>query len=48
MSEEVQFGDGEDTLAEVESQSVGGEDGEEGAEVLPVLVLGLAVHAVII
>ncbi len=48
VSQEVQLGDGEDALLQVEGQAVGGEDGEQRSEVGPVLLLGLAEDAVII
>jgi hypothetical protein len=37
---EIQLGDGEDTLFQVEGQAFGGEDGEQRAEVGPLLLLG--------
>ena len=48
VAQEVQLGDGEDALLQVEGQAVGGEDGEQRAEVGPVLLLGLAEDTVII
>ncbi len=42
VAQEIQLGDGEDALLQVEGQAVGGEDGEQRAEVGPVLLLGFA------
>ena len=42
VAQEVQLWDGEDALLQVEGQAIGGEDGEQRAEVGPVLLLGLA------
>ncbi len=48
VAQEIQLGNGEDALLQVEGQSVGGEDGEQRAEVGPVLLLGFAEDTVII
>jgi hypothetical protein len=48
VAQEIQLGDGEDALLQVEGQAVGGEDGERRAEVGPVLLLGFAEDPVII
>ncbi len=48
MTQEIQLGDGEHTLLQVEGQAVGGEDGEQRAEVGPVLLSGFAEDSVII
>ncbi len=48
VAQEIQLGDGEDALLQVEGQAVGGEDGEQRAEVGPVLLLGFAEDTVII
>jgi hypothetical protein len=45
---EIQLGDGEHALLQVEGQAVGGEDGEQRAEVGPVLLSGFAEDTVII
>jgi hypothetical protein len=42
VAQEIQLGDGEDALLQVEGQAIGGEDGEQRAEVGPVLLLGFA------
>ncbi len=39
---EIQLGDGEHALLQVEGQAVGGEDGEQRVEVGPVLLSGFA------
>jgi hypothetical protein len=39
---------GEQALLQVEGQAVGGEDREKHPQVFPVLLIGLAVHTVII
>ncbi len=38
MAQKIQLRDGEDALLQVEGQAVGGEDGEQRAEVGPVLL----------
>ncbi len=48
VAQEMQLGDSEDALLQVEGQAVGGEDGEQRAEVGPVLLLGFAEDTVII
>ena len=48
VAQEIQLGDGDDALLQVEGQAVGGEDGEQHAEVGPVLLLGFAKDTVII
>ncbi len=48
VAQEIQLGDWEDALLQVEGQAVGGEDGEQRAEVGPVLLLGFAEDTVII
>jgi hypothetical protein len=48
VAQEIQLRNGEDALLQVEGQAVGGEDGEQHAEVCPVLLLGLAEDTVII
>ncbi len=48
MAQKIQLGNGEDALLQVEGQAVGGEDGEQHAEVGPVLLLGPAEDTVII
>jgi hypothetical protein len=48
LAEEVELSEGEHALFQFESQPVGGEDGEECSEVFPVLLLGFAVHTIII
>jgi hypothetical protein len=48
VAQEIQLGNGEDALLQVEGQAVGGEDGEQRAEVGPVLLLGFAEDTVII
>ncbi len=48
VDQEIQLGGGEDALLQVEGQAIGGEDGEQRAEVGPVLLLGFAEDAVII
>jgi hypothetical protein len=45
---EIQLGDGEHALLQVEGQAVIGEDGEQRAEVGPVLLFGFAEDNVII
>jgi hypothetical protein len=41
-----EFGNGEHALLQVEDQPIGGKDGEQCPQVLPVLVLGYSVHAI--
>ncbi len=48
VAQEIQLRDGEDALLQVEGQAVGGEDGEQYAEVHPVLLSGFAEDFVII
>jgi hypothetical protein len=48
VAQEIQLGNGEDALLQVEGQAVGGKDGEQRAEVGPVLLLGFAEDTVII
>jgi hypothetical protein len=48
VAQEIQLGNGEDALLQVEGQAVGGEDGEQHAEVGPVFLLGFAEDAIII
>ncbi len=48
VAQEIQLGDSERALLQVEGQAVGGEDGEQRAEVGPVLLSGLAEDTVII
>ncbi len=48
MAQEIQLGDGEDALLQVEGQAVGGEDGKQRAEMGPMLLLGFAEDPVII
>jgi DNA-binding MarR family transcriptional regulator len=48
VAQEIQLGDGEDTLVEVEGEAVGSQDGEQLAEVAPVVVGTAAVCAVVI
>jgi hypothetical protein len=48
VAKEVKFGYGEHALPQVEGQPIGGKDGEQCPQVLPVLLLGFAVDAVII
>jgi hypothetical protein len=48
VAQEVQLGNGKDALLRVEGQAVGGEDGEQCAEVGLVLLLGFAEDTVII
>jgi hypothetical protein len=48
VAQEIQLRDGEDALLQVEGQAVGGEDGEQRAEVGPMLLLGFAEDTVII
>jgi hypothetical protein len=45
---EIQLGDGDHALLQVEGQAVGGEDGEQCVEVVPVLLSGFAEDTVII
>jgi hypothetical protein len=45
---EIQLGDGEHALLQVEGQAVGGEDGKQRVEVGPVLLSGFAEDTVII
>jgi hypothetical protein len=47
VSQEVDLGDREHALLQVESQAVGGEDVEKHPEMFPVLLSGFAVHPVI-
>ncbi len=42
VAQEIQLGDGDHALLQVEGQAVGGEDGEQCAEVGPVLLSGFA------
>ncbi len=48
MAEEVEFGDSEHAFLQVEGQPVDGKDGEQGQQVLSVLLLEVAVQAIII
>jgi hypothetical protein len=48
VAQEIQLRNGEDALLQVEGQAVGGKDGEQRAEVGPVLLLGFAEDTVII
>ncbi len=48
VAQEVQLGGGEHALLQVEGQAVGSEDGEQRAEVGPVLLSGFAEDTVII
>ncbi len=48
MDEEVEFGDSEHAFLQVEGQPVDGKDGEQGRQVLSVLLLGFAVQTIII
>ncbi len=48
MAQEIQLGDSKHALLQVKDQAVGGEDGEQRAEVGPVLLSGLAEDPVII
>jgi hypothetical protein len=48
VAQEIQLGDGEHAFLQVEGQAVGGEDGEQRAEVGPVLLSGFAEDPVII
>jgi hypothetical protein len=48
VAQEIQLGDGEHALLPVEGQAVCGEDGEQRAEVGPVLLSGFAEDPVII
>ncbi len=48
VAQEIQLRGGEDALLQVEGQAVGGEDGEQRAEVGPVLLPRFAEDAVII
>ncbi len=48
VAQEIQLGDGEHALLQVEGQAVGGEDGKQRAEVGPVLLSGFAEDTVII
>jgi hypothetical protein len=50
VAKEVKFGYGEHPLLQVggQSQPIGGKDGEQCPQMLPVLLLGFAVRAVII
>jgi hypothetical protein len=48
VAQEIQLGDGEDALLQVEGQAVGGKDGEQRAEMGPMLLSGFAEDIVII
>ncbi len=48
MAQEIQLGDGEHALLQVDGQAIGGEDGEQRAEVGLVLLSGFAKDTVII
>ncbi len=48
VAQEIQLGDGEHALLQVEGQAVGGEDGEQRAKMGPVLLSGFAEDTVII
>ncbi len=48
MAQEIQLGEGEHAFLQVEGRAVGGEDGEQCAEVGPVLLSGFAEDTVII
>ncbi len=48
VSQEIELGDSEHALLQVDGQPIGGEDGEQHPEALPVLLFGLAVYFVII
>jgi hypothetical protein len=48
VAQEIQLGDGEYALLQVEGQAVGGKDGEQCAEVGPMLLFGFAEDPVII
>jgi hypothetical protein len=48
VAQEIQLGNDEDALLQVEGQAVGGGDGEQRAEVGPVLLLGFAEDTIII
>ena len=48
VAQKIQLRYGEDALLQVEGQAVGGEDGEQRADVGPVLLLGFAEDTVII
>jgi hypothetical protein len=48
MSQEVELSDSKHTLLQVEGQPIGGEDGDQYLEALPMLLFGLAVYSVII
>ncbi len=48
VAQEIQLGNGEDALLQVEGQAVGGKDGEQHAEMGPVFLPGLAEDTVII
>jgi hypothetical protein len=48
VAEEVEFGNSEHTLLQIEGQPIDGKNEEQCPQVLPVLVLGFAVHSIII
>ncbi len=48
VTQEIQLGDNEQALLQVEGRAVGGEDGEQCLEVGPVLLSGFAEDPVII
>jgi hypothetical protein len=48
VAQEIQLGDGEHALLQVEGQAVGGKDGEQRVEAGPVLLCGFAEDLVII